>query len=295
MRPRLGIFTAQKACAGRRGLSGSEHIAFDGTIEEYLKQIDEMPLLNWEQEKELSRLVIEQNDPEAREKLIRSNLRLVVNIAKRFTGRGLSLSDLVEEGNLGLLRAVDCFDPDHEVRFSTYASWWIKQSIKRALLVSAGPIHIPTYMVELVNHWRHVCAEMKTKLGRVPTIEEAAKETKLPVRKAKIISEIVSAIEAGIYSDSIEEHQSLAESLEDDKVVLPEDALASDEQLEKAVHLLEAIEPREAEILKLRFGLDGENPLTLKQIGKKLGLTRERVRQIQRSALTKLNEFMAGQ
>ena len=126
-------------------------MVFDATIKDYLKEIDEAPLLDWQQEKKLANLVIEENDYLARDQLVRSNLRLVVNIAKKFTSRGMQLADLIEEGNLGLMRAVDSFDPEHKVRFSTYSSWWIKQSIKRALLSNFQPIHIPTYMVELVN------------------------------------------------------------------------------------------------------------------------------------------------
>ncbi|MHC4085014.1 MAG: sigma-70 family RNA polymerase sigma factor, partial [Planctomycetota bacterium] len=130
-------------------------MAFDATIKDYLKEIDAAKLLTQEQEHELGKLIVEENDPWARDKLVRSNLRLVVNIAKKYGGRGMSLGDLIEEGNLGLLRAVDYFDPDRGTRFSTYAAWWIKQSIKRAMLENTQPVHIPTYMVTLINHWRH--------------------------------------------------------------------------------------------------------------------------------------------
>lgn len=269
-------------------------MAFDATIKEYLKQIDESQLLSWEQEKELARKIQDEHDPEAREHLVRSNLRLVVNIAKRFSGRGMTLGDLIEEGNLGLLRAVDSFDPDHGVRFSTYSSWWIKQSIKRAILTNAQPIHIPNYMVELINQWRYTASELESSLGRQPEVEEMAKAMKVPLRKAKAIHQIVAVVDAGFQGDSLEENAGLDEAIEDESSLMPEEVLGTDEELEKAVKMLSKIEPREAEILTLRFGLNGTESLTLKQIGKKLGLTRERVRQIQRSALSQLNELMTA-
>jgi len=270
-------------------------MAFDVTIKEYLKEIDESPLLTWEEEKYLAELIIEENDPEARDRLVRSNLRLVVNIAKKFPCRGMTLGDLIEEGNLGLLRAVDSFDPEHGVRFSTYASWWIKQSIKRALLTNTQPIHIPTYMVELVNQWRYTAARLETSLGRAAELEEMAEAMKLPIRKAKAVQQIIEAVNAGFQENTSESGTALDENIEDCKIVLPEDALGSDEELAKAVELLGEIEPREAEVLTLRFGLGGNEPLTLKEIGRNTGLTRERVRQIQRDALTKLNELMTGE
>ena len=267
-------------------------IAFDATIKEYLKEINESPLLNWEEEKELAYRIIEDNDPEARDHLVRSNLRLVVNIAKRFSDRTMTLGDLIEEGNLGLLRAVDSFDPEHGVRFSTYAAWWIKQGIKRSLLMNAQPIHIPTYMVELINHWRHYAAELESQLGRAPETEEVAEVMKLPLKKAKAIRKIVDLVNAGFQGDSSEDNSGLDEAIKDNHIGLPEESIVSGEELAKAVRLLEEIEPRESQVLSLRFGLNDKEPLTLKQIGEKLGLTRERVRQIQRNGLAKLHELM---
>ena len=275
--------------------AGGKFMAFDVTIKEYLKEIDESPLLNWEEEKYLSELIIDQQDPEARDRLVRSNLRLVVNIAKKFPCRGLTLGDLIEEGNLGLLRAVDSFDPEHGVRFSTYASWWIKQSIKKALLTNTGPIHIPTYMVELVNQWRYAAARLETSLGRTPRLLEMAEATNLNLKKANAVQKIIEAVNAGFQENSAESNEALDEDIQDSRINLPEDVLGTDEELAKAVELLSEIEPREAEVLALRFGLGGNEPLTLKEIGHKIGLTRERVRQIQRDALTKLNEFMTEQ
>jgi RNA polymerase primary sigma factor len=267
-------------------------MAFDATIKEYLKEIDEAPLLNWEQEKALATAVLEENDPLARERLVRSNLRLVVNIAKKFSGRGLTLGDLIEEGNLGLMRAVDTFDPEHGVRFSTYSAWWVKQSIKRAILSNSQPIHVPTYMVELINQWRQVHAELETHLGRLPRLEEMAKAMQVPVRKAQAIREIVSVVDSGFQHESAEQNAGLDEAIEDDTMLTPEEDLGTNEQLAQALELLDQMESRQAEVLRLRFGLNGREPLTLKQIGDKLGLTRERVRQLQRNALAQLNELL---
>lgn len=269
-------------------------MAFDVTIKEYLKEIDEAALLTWDEEKELATAVLEENDPYARDRLIRSNLRLVVNIAKKFSGRGLTLGDLIEEGNLGLLRAVDTFDPDHGVRFSTYSSWWIKQSIKKSILSNSAPITIPTYMVELINQWRQTYAEMESKLGRTVALEEMAGALKVPIRKARAIQEIVDVVDNGFQYDTTEETGGLDESIEDGRMTTPEDHLGSNEELARALELLDEIEPREAEVLRLRFGLDGRQPLTLKEIGAELGLTRERVRQIQRNALAQLNELLTA-
>ena len=270
-------------------------MAFDATLREYLKEIDEASLLSWDDERQLGRQIQEHDDPEARERLVCSNLRLVVSIAKKFGGRGMGLGDLIEEGNLGLIRAVDSFDPEHGVRFSTYAAWWIKQSIKRALLTNSQPIHIPTYMVELINQWRYTVAKMAGDLGREPEIEEMAEEMKVTKKKAIAIQRIFTTINAGFHGDSDEDGTGLDETIRDNRMESPEDVLGTDEELAKAVELLGQINPRSAQILTLRFGLGGTEPLTLKEIGSKLDLTRERVRQIQRGALAHLNELMMGQ
>jgi RNA polymerase primary sigma factor len=273
--------------------AGVSIISFDIILEEYLHDIDESPLLSIDEEIDLARRINLNNDAEAREKLAKSNLRLVVNIAKKFANRGLPLSDLIEEGNLGLLRAIDSYDLGHGVRFSTYAAWWIKQSIKKALQTTAQPIHVPGYMVELIQQWRKACSDLQNKLGRDPRIEEIAKELQLPLKKAKIVSEIAETISAGFAGDSLDENQTLGDTIEDVRLSESQEALLNFEEMKKAVHLLDSLEGREAQVLTMHFGLDGSEPLTLKEIGKKLGLTRERVRQIQRDALRRLNELMA--
>ena len=248
-----------------------------------------------EEEHSLGKLITEENDPCARERLVRSNLRLVVNIAKKYGNRGMSLGDLIEEGNLGLLRAVDYFDPDRGTRFSTYAAWWIKQSIKRSLLENIQPVHIPTYMVTLINHWRHIATELENKLGGTPEIEEMADIMKLPLRKAKIINRIVTILSStadNLDSDESGEEHMLETTLEDYSADQPGDELVADEEKAKVLKLLDEIEPREAAILRMHYGLDGKSPMPLRDIGKKLGLTRERIRQILRGALTKLYEYM---
>lgn len=283
------------AVAERRSVGREGTIVFDVTLKDYLKEIDEASLLTSEEEYELGKRVVEENDPFAREMLVRSNLRLVVNIAKKYVRRGISLGDLIEEGNLGLIKAVDYFDPDRGTRFSTYAAWWIKQGIKRALLENVQPVHVPTYMVTLINQWRHAASEVESRLGRKGTVEEMANLLHLPMRKAKVINRIVEILANTGESFGAEEHdeaRALESTLEDDQGGRPEDALVEDEEKAKALRLLNEIDPREADVLKLHYGLEGAQALTLKEIGERMGLTRERIRQIRRDALTTLYEYM---
>src|SRR3984885_12656362 len=167
--------------------------AVQSSLQLYLREVNGSPLLTAQQEKDLARKIIADNDPAAREHMVRSNLRLVVNIAKHYVNRGLSLPDLIEEGNIGLLKAVEGFDPDNGCRFSTYASWWIKQAIKRALINSVQPIHIPAYMVEMMSKLKHAMRQMEDQLGRMPTIDELSAHMKLSPKKLKIIRKAVKA------------------------------------------------------------------------------------------------------
>jgi RNA polymerase sigma factor (sigma-70 family) len=286
------------AGAERLAVGREATIVFDITLKNYLREIDEASLLTGEQEYEYGKRIVDENDPWAREQLVRSNLRLVVNIAKKYGGRGMSLGDLIEEGNLGLIKAVDYFDPDRGTRFSTYAAWWIKQSIKRALLENVQPVHVPTYMVALISQWRHTAAEVEGRIGRKLALEEMADLMHLPVRKAKIIHRIVEVLGStgeSLGADDQDESQILESTLEDENVGRPEDSLVEDEEKAKALRLLDELDERAAEVLKLHYGIGGQRALTLKEIGKKMGLTRERIRQIRRDALTSLYEYMEGE
>ena len=262
------------------------------TLNTYLKDIDESPLLTAEQEYQLARRIINDQDPQARDHMIRSNLRLVVSIAKNYIRRGLSLSDLIAEGNLGLLRAVEGFDPNHGARFSTYAAWWIKQAIKRALLRDCQPIHIPAYMVELINRWRRTSARLEERLSRTPTAEEVAKAMDLSLSKAKVVCSAAKVASYVTRRNSANEDFPSDDMFVDDRTPQPDQALMDATQGEDIAILLSQISERQATILKLRFGLDGQPPLTLKQIGQKVGLTRERVRQLLHKALDSLYVYL---
>src|SRR6202171_246148 len=222
-------------------------------LETYLREINETALLSADQEKELA-YRIEARPTEARDQMVRANLRLVVNIARGYTGKGLALQDLIEEGNLGLLRGVECFAPTMNTRFSTYASYWIKQSIKRALVNTAKTIRIPAYMVELLAKWRR-----------------------------------------GGGTDPAESDCSLDEMVMDGNTKTPDTEMVEADDLHHVLDLLDKLDKREATVLRMRFGLDDEEPKTLKEIGERLGLTRERVRQIESEALGKLSESMQGE
>jgi RNA polymerase primary sigma factor len=263
-------------------------------LETYLREINETPLLNAKEEKELAYRIID-GDGSARERMVRSNLRLVVNIARSYTNKGLALQDLIEEGNLGLLRAVEGFDPGMNTRFSTYASYWIKQSIKRALVNSAKTIRIPAYMVELLSKWRRATAQLTDSLGRPPTQEEVAKVLDLPKKKLNIIKKAIKIYNATPQTDQPEAGWTLGEMLTDERTRTPDAEMVMADDLVQVLHLLDKMDKREATILRMRFGLDAEEPKTLKEIGEALGLTRERVRQIESEALAKLAENLNGE
>ncbi len=261
----------------------------------YLNQINHAPLLSAEREKELARLIIRENDPQAREEMVQANLRLVVNIAKNYAHRGMALQDLIEEGNIGLLKAVEGFNPDMNIRFSTYASWWIKQAIKRALINSVQPIHIPAYMVEMIAKWKQAISEMEDKLSRMPNLEELSRHMKMSVKKVRIILRAVRAFHSPTQAALTEDDGiSLHDVMEDHKTMTPDDIVLGQDEVKTIYTLLGKIDQREAEILKLRFGLEDGQPLTLKEIGEKVGLTRERVRQIESDALRKLHAYLTA-
>jgi len=262
-------------------------------IETYLREINETALLTADEEKQLS-YRISDGDMQARDRMVRANLRLVVNIARGYTGKGLPLQDLIEEGNLGLLRAVEGFDPEMNTRFSTYASYWIKQSIKRALINSAKTIRIPAYMVELLSKWRRANAKLQDSLGRTPTAEEIARELELPAKKMKIVKKAIQLYNSTPQSDDDEGNVSLGDLIPDERFLAPDDELVNSDNLKHVKRMLGEMDDREATILRMRFGLDTGEPQTLKEIGEALGLTRERVRQIECEALRRMHRGLIG-
>ena len=289
-------------------------IGKDAGIQVYLKQIADAPLLSAEEERKLAgdirraqetghrsptsradlaeREELDKQAVVARERLVRSNLRLVVNIAKRFARRGMPLSDVIEEGNLGLIRAVEGYDPDQNTRFSTYAAWWIKQAIKRSLINSRQAVHIPAYMVEMIARWKEAKTRFQETEGREPTILELAASMQMPERKVHMIRRAVKAFASSKQSSSEDADVALSDSLADNRTPQPDEAMFSQTESHALARLLNEIDEREATVLRMRFGLDDGEGMTLKDIGAKIGLTRERVRQIQDEALRKLEALL---
>ena len=264
-----------------------DDISPQSPLETYLREINETSLLSGQEERDLARRIAE-GDPMARDHMVRANLRLVVNIARGYVGKGLGLQDLIEEGNLGLLRAVEGFDPDVGTRFSTYASYWIKQSIKRALINSAKTIRIPAYMVELLSKWRRASARLSEELGRSPTQEEVGRILGLPRKKLPIIKKAIQIYNSTPQSDQTDAGWSLGEMVMDERLKAPDEELLDHDVLSTVLEMLDTLDTREATVLRMRFGLGDTEAHTLKEIGSELGLTRERVRQIETEALSKL-------
>ena len=268
-------------------LSVPEGVSIEDPVRMYLKEIGKVPLLSAEEEIELAKKM-EQGDENAKKRLAEANLRLVVSIAKRYVGRGMLFLDLIQEGNLGLIKAVEKFDYRKGYKFSTYATWWIRQAITRAIADQARTIRIPVHMVETINKLIRVSRQLLQELGREPTPEEIAEEMDMPVdsvREILKISQEPVSLETPIGE---EEDSHLGDFIQDDNVPVPADAAAFTLLKEQLVEVLGTLTEREQKVLRLRFGLDDGRARTLEEVGKEFNVTRERIRQIEAKALRKL-------
>ena len=268
-------------------LSVPEGVSIEDPVRMYLKEIGKVPLLSAEEEIELAKKM-EQGDENAKKRLAEANLRLVVSIAKRYVGRGMLFLDLIQEGNLGLIKAVEKFDYRKGYKFSTYATWWIRQAITRAIADQARTIRIPVHMVETINKLIRVSRQLLQELGREPTPEEIAEEMDMPVDRVREILKISQepvSLETPIGE---EEDSHLGDFIQDDNVPVPADAAAFTLLKEQLVEVLGTLTEREQKVLRLRFGLDDGRARTLEEVGKEFNVTRERIRQIEAKALRKL-------
>ncbi|MCR5799960.1 MAG: RNA polymerase sigma factor RpoD [Lachnospiraceae bacterium] len=268
-------------------LSVPDGVSIEDPVRMYLKEIGKVPLLSAEEEIELA-LRMEDGDEEAKKKLAEANLRLVVSIAKRYVGRGMLFLDLIQEGNLGLIKAVEKFDYRKGFKFSTYATWWIRQAITRAIADQARTIRIPVHMVETINKLIRVSRQLLQELGREPTPEEIAEEMNMPVERVREILKISQepvSLETPIGE---EEDSHLGDFIPDDNIPVPADAAAFTLLKEQLLEVLSTLTDREQKVLRLRFGLDDGRARTLEEVGKEFSVTRERIRQIEAKALRKL-------
>lgn len=266
--------------------------ASDDSVRLYLREIGKIPLLNAEEELALAKRVVE-GDKRAKDKMAEANMRLVVSIAKRYSGRGLDFLDLIQEGNTGLLRAVEKFDPDKGFKFSTYATWWIRQAITRAIADQARTIRIPVHMVETINKLLRTQRRMTQELNREPSIEELAKELEMEPEKVEYVMKIkqdITSLDAGVGRDGDEEDSVLRDFIEDEESATPEESAASQLLKEQVQEILATLSDREQKIIKMRFGLENGKSHTLEEVGQEFAVTRERIRQIEAKALAKLRK-----
>ena len=264
----------------------------DDSVRLYLREIGKIPLLSSDEETELAKRIVE-GDKKAKDKMVEANMRLVVSIAKRYSGRGLDFLDLIQEGNTGLLRAVEKFDPEKGFKFSTYATWWIRQAITRAIADQARTIRIPVHMVETINKVLRTTRKLTTELNREPTIEEIAKELEMEVDKVEYVMRIkqdIASLDASVGRDGDDEDSVLGDFVEDEERASPEDSAANQILKEQLASIISTLSDREQKIIKMRFGIGGERPHTLEEVGYEFSVTRERIRQIEAKALSKLRK-----
>ncbi len=267
-------------------------MASDNCLETYLREIDQVPLLSAEEEVALGRR-IQKGDAAAREHMIRANLRLVVSVAKRFRNRGLTLPDLIAEGNIGLMKATEKFDPEAGFRFSTYATWWIQQTIRRGLINTAKTVRIPSYMVEILTKWGRAATALGQSMGRPATNDEIAKHLQLSAKNRRVIEQTLNT-----NSGKVELAEELLQNLAEDEykanqhMLSPDEIVLRSDALKTVSDILELIDPTEAKVLKMRYGINQGAPSTLEAIAKKLSISRERVRQMERTTLRKLHAYV---
>lgn len=264
----------------------------DDSVRLHLREIGKIPLLSAEEELALAQRVVK-GEKKAKDKMAEANMRLVVSIAKRYSGRGLDFLDLIQEGHTGLLRAVEKFDPDKGFKFSTYATWWIRQAITRAIADQARTIRIPVHMVETINKLLRTQRRMTQELNREPTIDELAKELEMEPERVEYVIKIkqdISSLDAGVGRDGEDEDSVLGDFIEDEDSTTPEESASSQLLKEQVQSVLSTLSEREQKIIKMRFGLENGKSHTLEEVGQEFAVTRERIRQIEAKALAKLRK-----
>lgn len=264
----------------------------DDSVRLYLREIGKIPLLTPEEEAKLAQRIVK-GDKKAKDKMVESNMRLVVSIAKRYGGRGLDFLDLIQEGNTGLLRAVEKFDPDKGFKFSTYATWWVRQAITRAIADQARTIRIPVHMVETINKVLRTTRKLTTELNREPTNEEIAKALDMEPDKVDYVMRIkqdIASLDASVGREGDDEDSVLGDFVEDEERDSPEDSAANQILKEQLSEIIATLSDREQKIIRLRFGIGGGRPHTLEEVGNEFDVTRERIRQIEAKALSKLRK-----